>query len=46
LRTFVRHSDDHPRTPPVVVGDWYSVENDLVLAPGEPEEPEDPGRTA
>ena len=46
LRTFVRHSDTDPETPPSVVGDWYSVENDLVLVPGEPEEPEDPGRTA
>jgi catechol 1,2-dioxygenase len=46
LRTFVRHTDDDPQTPPGIVGDWYSVENDLVLAPGEPEEPDDPGRTA
>jgi catechol 1,2-dioxygenase len=46
LRTFVRHSADDPQTPVGVVGDWYSVENDLVLAPGEPDEPDDPGRTA
>jgi protocatechuate 3,4-dioxygenase beta subunit len=46
LRTFVRHSDDDPQRPPGTAGDWYSVENDLVLVPGEPEEPEDPGRTA
>jgi hydroxyquinol 1,2-dioxygenase len=46
LRTFVRHSDGDPETPTGVVGDWYSVENDLVLVPGEPAEPEDPGRTA
>lgn len=46
LRSFVRHSDDDAQTPEGVVGDWYSVENDLVLAPGEPEEPDDPGRTA
>lgn len=46
LRTFVRRTDDEPEKPAGIVGDWYSVENDLVLAPGEPEEPEDPGRTA
>jgi hydroxyquinol 1,2-dioxygenase len=40
LRRFVRHSADDPETPPGVVGDWYSVENDLVLAPEEPEEPD------
>jgi hydroxyquinol 1,2-dioxygenase len=46
LRTFVRHSDDDQQTPPGIVGHWYSVENSLVLVPGEPEEPDDPGRTA
>ncbi len=46
LRTFVRHSEADPRTPAGIVGDWYSVENDLVLVPGEAEEPNDPGRTA
>ena len=46
LRTFVRHSEADPRTPAGIVGDWYSVENDLLLVPGEAEEPDDPGRTA
>jgi catechol 1,2-dioxygenase len=46
LRTFVRRSGDDPETPAGVVGDWYSVENDLVLVPGEAVEPDDPGRTA
>lgn len=46
LRTFVRRSGDDPETPAGVVGDWYSVENDLMLVPGEAVEPEDPGRTA
>jgi hydroxyquinol 1,2-dioxygenase len=46
LRTFMRHSDRDPQTPVGVVGDWYSVENDLVLVPGAAEEPDDPGRTA
>jgi protocatechuate 3,4-dioxygenase beta subunit len=46
LRTFVRRSDADPQTPAGIVGDWYSVENDLVLVPGESEEPADPGRTA
>jgi hydroxyquinol 1,2-dioxygenase len=46
LREFVRRAADDPLTPPGVTGDWYSVENDLVLAPGEAEEPTDPGRTA
>jgi catechol 1,2-dioxygenase len=46
LREFVRRSPDDPEAPPGIVGDWYSVENDLVLAAGEGEEPVDPGRTA
>jgi hydroxyquinol 1,2-dioxygenase len=46
LRTFMRHSDRDPQTPVGFVGDWYSVENDLVLVPGAAEEPDDPGRTA
>jgi hydroxyquinol 1,2-dioxygenase len=45
-RTFVRRTDADSETPAGIVGDWYSVENDLVLAPGKPEEPDDPGRTA
>lgn len=46
LRTFVRRAADDPQTPAGVVGGWYSVENDLVLAPGDSVEPVDPGRTA
>jgi hypothetical protein len=46
LRTFVARKADDPDTPPGVNGDWYSVENDIVLVPGEPIEPADPGRTA
>lgn len=46
LRNFVRHTADDPQTPPGVAVDWYSVESDLTLVPGEPEEPADPGRTA
>ena len=33
LRTFVRRDADDPERPAGVDGDWYSVENDLVLAP-------------
>jgi protocatechuate 3,4-dioxygenase beta subunit len=46
LRRFVARKADDPDTPPGVNGDWYSVENDIVLVPGEPIEPADPGRTA
>ena len=46
LREFVRRSADDPETPPEIEGEWYSVENDLVLAAGEADEPADPGRTA
>lgn len=46
LRTFTPRSASDPETPAGITGDWYSVENDLVLAPGEAEEPDDPGRTA
>jgi catechol 1,2-dioxygenase len=46
LRTFVARTADDPDTPPGVDGDWYSVENDIVLVPGEAIEPGDPGRTA
>jgi hydroxyquinol 1,2-dioxygenase len=47
VREFRRRSaGDHDR-PPSVAGEWYSVENDLVLARGEsPGEPNDPGRTS
>jgi len=46
LRTFVARTADDPETPADVDGDWYSVENDIVLVAGEPREPADPGRTA
>jgi catechol 1,2-dioxygenase len=32
-RTFVRRSGDDPETPTGVTGEWFSVENDIVLAP-------------
>jgi hydroxyquinol 1,2-dioxygenase len=47
LRTFERRGADDPSRPPGIEGEWYSVENDLVLVPAdEPGEPVDPGRTA
>jgi len=46
LRTFVARESDDPEKPVGVDGDWYSVENDVVLVRGEPAEPSDPGRTA
>jgi protocatechuate 3,4-dioxygenase beta subunit len=46
LRDFVRHDALSPDTPAGVHGEWYSVENDLVLAPGEAGDRVDPGRTA
>jgi len=45
LRAFVRRSADDPAAPPGIAGDWYSVENDLVLAAGTGGEADD-GRTA
>lgn len=46
MRDFVPRSADDPGTPPGVQGDWVSVENDIVLAPGEDARPiADPGRT-
>jgi protocatechuate 3,4-dioxygenase beta subunit len=45
LREFVRHPPG-PDHPPGVDGEWYSVTNDIVLAPGVADEPRDPGRTA
>ena len=33
MRDFVARSADDPDRPAGVVGDWVSVENDLVLAP-------------
>ena len=42
-----RARPDDPRAPPGVAGPWFSVERDLVLAPGaDAREPSDPGRTA
>src|SRR5262245_45500928 len=47
LREFVRRPDDDPERPVGVTGEWWSVENDLVLVAGDgPGEPTDPGRTA
>jgi catechol 1,2-dioxygenase len=33
LREFVRRSADDPERPEGVAGEWWSVENDIVLAP-------------
>ncbi len=47
LRTFVERSPDDPDRPPAIDGDWVSLENDIVLAPGEAGGAVvDPGRTA
>jgi len=46
LRSFVAREPGDPDTPAGVDGRWYSVENDIVLVPGDPAEPADPGRTA
>jgi catechol 1,2-dioxygenase len=47
LRTFVERSADDPERPPGVSGEWVSVENDIVLVPGEDGGAVvDPGRTA
>jgi len=46
LRQFVLRTADDPEAPAGVSSPWYSVENDLVLAPGGAVEPVDPGRTA
>jgi hydroxyquinol 1,2-dioxygenase len=35
LRTFVERSADDPDRPAAVDGEWVSLENDIVLAPGE-----------
>lgn len=46
MRDFVTHSADDPDTPEGVEGGWVSVENDIVLAPGEDARAiVDPGRT-
>ncbi len=47
LRTFVERSADDPARPPGIEGEWVSLENDIVLAPGEDGRAVvDPGRTA
>jgi len=47
LREFVRRPADDPARPDGVDGEWFSVENAIVLVPAEePGEPVDPGRTA
>jgi catechol 1,2-dioxygenase len=48
LRQFLRRPGDDPERPAEIPpGEWYEVENDIVLVPaGEPGEPTDPGRTA
>ena len=47
LRTFVERSADDPDRPAGIDGEWVSLENDIVLAPGEDGGAVvDPGRTA
>jgi len=47
LRTFRKRSADDPERPTSVDGEWVSLENDIVLAPGaDGGEVVDPGRTA
>ena len=46
LRTFVERSAEDPERPAGVDGEWVSLENDIVLAPGEDRGLVDPGRTA
>jgi len=47
LRTFVERSPDDPDRPAGIEGEWVSLENDIVLAPGEDGGAVvDPGRTA
>jgi len=45
FREFVAREPDDPDCPEGVDGPWFSLESDFVLAPGDPEEPTDPGRT-
>jgi hydroxyquinol 1,2-dioxygenase len=46
LRTFVERSPDDPERPAGVDGEWVSLENDIVLAPGDDDGAVvDPGRT-
>jgi catechol 1,2-dioxygenase len=47
LRTFVEREADDPQRPAGIEGAWCSVENDIVLVPGDdPGLPPDPGRSA
>ena len=46
LRDFVRRDAEDPDRPEGISGEWYSLESDFVLVPGEGGEPQDPGRTA
>lgn len=46
LRTIEERAADDPDWLPGVEGRWCSLECELALAPGEPPEPSDPGRTA
>ena len=47
LREFVRRPADDPERPDGVHGEWFSVENTIILAPGDDAaEPVEPGRTA
>jgi hydroxyquinol 1,2-dioxygenase len=47
LRDFVERSADDPERPAGIDGEWVSLENDIVLAPGEDRAAVvDPGRTA
>jgi hydroxyquinol 1,2-dioxygenase len=47
LRTFVERSADDPDRPAGIDGEWVSLENDIVLAPGDDAgDVVDPGRTA
>jgi catechol 1,2-dioxygenase len=47
LRTFVERSPDDAERPSSVTGEWFSLENDIVLAPGDDDGAvADPGRTA
>jgi hydroxyquinol 1,2-dioxygenase len=46
IRTFQPRSAADPDRPPGIDGPWYDLETDFALAPGDPGEPVDPGRTA
>ncbi len=47
LRTFEQRSAEDPDRPPTIEGEWVSLENDIVLVPGDDHgEVVDPGRTA